>query len=63
MANDSDSSEFQDEFDDDLFKGKEDREWMMTLKELEVFLLVSFDYDKADSWRSNFCCAARSYYY
>uniref|UniRef100_A0A7S0MKL3 Plus3 domain-containing protein n=1 Tax=Cryptomonas curvata TaxID=233186 RepID=A0A7S0MKL3_9CRYP len=35
VANDSDSSEFQDEFDDDLFKGEEDRKWMMTLNELE----------------------------
>lgn len=35
-ANDSDSSEFEDEFDDDLFQGEEDRKWMMTRSELEV---------------------------
>ncbi len=45
VANDSDSSEFEDEFDDDLFKGEEDRKWMMTLNELEVFEVHSLSFD------------------
>ena len=44
VANDSDSSEFEDEFDDDLYKGEEDRKWMMTLNELEVISsVISFN--------------------
>mmetsp|Transcript_85866 Transcript_85866/g.228919 ORF Transcript_85866/g.228919 Transcript_85866/m.228919 type:complete len:318 (+) Transcript_85866:308-1261(+) len=35
IANDSDSSEFEDEFDEELFKGDDDRQWIMTLNELE----------------------------
>jgi hypothetical protein len=39
VAHDSESSEFEDEFDEDLYRGEEDRKWMMTLSELQVLCL------------------------
>jgi len=34
-ASDSEESTFEDEYDDELYKGPEDRAWMLTLNELE----------------------------